>query len=303
MKIRSSVLLTCAAMALCSSTAKAALTWDFENGMQGWTWSTASAAFVPGQHIAPGAPPEIVPGTYGAGGGNLYCPGDSVTRSAAVFNLSSYLVGGKTSRFFMQTDVYIPNLRPLTGFPNAYPGMTNQGSGIFAMPTVNDYSVAMYGNPGKGTQSYKDLTADDAWTERKKDWIMEEFTGGSPNVAVSPDTEWWNKWITLQVDFGFTTPGQVTVKANLPWTTYAGQTGWITTYSGAIFASPWAVGGRDFSRLVVGCGNKGTPAPWSKSQYDNVIFDSPDLVPEPSTILALGAGLVGLAGSVRRRKV
>ena len=94
MKIRSSVLLTCAAMALCSSTAKAALTWDFEDGMQGWTWSAATATSVPGQWIAPGPAPEIVAGQgiYGVGGGNLFCPGDSVARSTAMFDLSSSLL-------------------------------------------------------------------------------------------------------------------------------------------------------------------------------------------------------------------
>ncbi len=43
--------------------------------------------------------------------------------------------------------------------------------------------------------------------------------GWADRVAVSPDTEWWNKWITLKLDFGFTTPGQVTVDYYLPWET------------------------------------------------------------------------------------
>lgn len=89
-------LVAVAVLALSATGAMAALTWDFSTGMQGWTWSTAHAQSVPGQHIN-GMPPEIIPGqgVYGAGGSNLYCPGDSNSRSTAVFDVSPYLVGGK----------------------------------------------------------------------------------------------------------------------------------------------------------------------------------------------------------------
>lgn len=294
-------LLIGAALATCASASMAALTWDFEDGMQGWTWSTANAQSVPGQWIAPGPAPEIIPGQgiYGAPGGNLFAPGDAVSRATAEFDLAPWLVGGKTNRFFLQADVYIPNLRPLTGFPNNYPGNMNQYSGIYALNATSTWGVAMYGRPDKGSQCYTDYTADDSWTERRQDWYMEDWTGGS---YVQPDSLWWNTWITLQIDYGFTTPGQVTLKYYIPWTTYNGNTGWLTLYSGAIYPNTWAAGLRDFSRIAIGSNLSSAGTPWSKSQYDNVIFDSPDLIPEPGSFLALGAGLIGLAGAVRRRR-
>lgn len=300
MRIARFVLLASVCLALSASGAMAALTWDFETGMQGWTWSTARPNSVPGQWIAPGPPPEIVggQGIYGAPGGNIYAPGDANTQATAEYDLSSLLVGGKTSRFFLQADIYIPNLRPLTGFPNAYPGMTNQNAGIYALP-ANNWGVGVFGKPQKGSQVYLDYTADDSWPERRNDWYMEEWSGGS---AVSPDTLWWNKWITVQLDYGFTTPGQVTVKYNLPWTTYNNNSGWLTLYSGAIYPNAWAAGGRDFTRIAIGSNINTAGTPWTKSQFDNVIFDSPDLVPEPSSVLALGAGMLGLAGALLRRR-
>lgn len=300
MKSAKRTLLLCAALVLCCVGAQAALSWDFEDGMQGWTWSTATATSVPGQWIAPGPPPEIVGGTgiLGVGGGNLFLPGDSVSRATAEFDLSSYLVGGKTSRVLLQADIYVPNLRPLTGFPNGYPGNMNQNSGIFALSS-STWGVSVYGNPQKGAQAYKDFTADDSWPERRQDWYMEEFLSG---VAVSPDTDWWNKWITLKLDFGFTTPGQVTVDYYLPWETYNGKTGWITLYSGAIYANTWAGDLRDFTRIAIGSNINSAGTPWSKCQFDNVMFDSPDLVPEPGTFAALGMALAGFAGAVRRRR-
>lgn len=294
-------LLLCAVFALSSAGAHAALTWDFEDGMQGWTWSTSHAQSVPGQWIAPGPPPEIVPGQgiYGASGGNLYLPGDGQSRATAEFDLTPYLIGGKTSRVLLQADVYIPNLRPLSGFPWGYPGMTNQWSGIFVLPSSSAWGVAVYGNPQRGAQAYTDFTADDSWPERRQDWYMEEFSGGS---AVSPDTLWWNKWITLRLDYGFTTPGQVKVEYYLPWETYNGKTGWLTLYQGSIYPNAWAAGGRDFTRIAIGCNLNTAGTPWSKSQFDNVIFDSPDLIPEPGSLAALGVSLAAFAGTILRRR-
>jgi len=283
----------------------AAMTWDFETGMQGFTWYTGHAQSAPGAYIAPGVTPDILGGggIYGAEGGNLFMPGDGVSRSTAVFDLSSYLVGGKTSRFLLETDVYIPNLRDLTGFPNNYPGNMNQYAGMYMLSATSSWGAAMYGLPSKGAQVYTDYTADDAWAQRKKDWIMEEFTGGSPNVAVTPDSLWWNDWITLKLDYGFTTAGQVTAQVYLPWYTYQNQTGWITLYTGTIYANTWQAGLRDFSRIAIGDNPSTAGTPWTKCQWDNVYFDSPDLipVPEPGSMLALGAGLMGLVGFARRR--
>ncbi len=293
-------LVAVAVLALSATGAMAALTWDFSTGMQGWTWSTAHAQSVPGQHIN-GMPPEIIPGqgVYGAGGSNLYCPGDSNSRSTAVFDVSPYLVGGKTDRFLLQADVYIPNMRPMTGFNHDYPGNINHYAGIAMLADGAIWGPSVYGRLDRGSQMYVDYTADDPWPQYRQDWYMEDWTGGS---YVEPDTAWWNTWITLQLDYGFTTPGQVTVKYYIPWQTHDGQTGWITLHSGDIYATPWAANLRDFTTIALGCNLNTAGAPWTKSQYDNVLFDSPDLVPEPGSMIALGTGLVGLFAVIRRRK-
>jgi len=299
------LLFVVAVLALSSTATMAALQWDFETGMQGWTWNTTgSGTWVPGQYIGPGDPPPLlVTGglgdVYGVSGGNLYLPGDANSRSAAVFDLSGLLIGGKTNKFLLRADVYIPNLRPYGGFPNNYPGMMNQYAGIWMLAAGTNWGVGIYGKPQKGSQCYLDFTADDNWPERRKDWYMEDWTGGS---YLEPDSLWWNRWITLELDWNYSSPGNVIARYYQDWPAYNGATGWITLYSGAIYPNSWGATLRDFSRIVIGCNVNSAGTPWTKSQFDNVYFDSPDLIPEPGSILALSAGLIGLAGLARRRR-
>jgi len=292
-------------LVLSSSAAMAGLSWDFNTGMQGWTWNTTgSGTWVPGQYIGPGDPPPLLAtggsgDVYGVSGGNIYAPGDANSRSAAVYDLSGLLVGGKTNSFLLRVDVYIPNLRPYGGFPWDYPGMMNQYSGMWMLASGATWGTGIYGKPQKASQVYQDFTADDSWPEYRKDWYMEDWTGGS---YLLPDSLWWNTWITLELDWNYSSPGNVIARYYQPWPAYDGQSGWITLRSGAIYPTPWGATLRDFSKIVIGSNVNSAGTPWSKCQFDNVYFDSPDLVPEPSSIAALFAGMVGLVGVVRRRR-
>lgn len=294
------MLLAVALLVSSGTAAMAAMSWDFQTGMQGWAWSTANAKSVPGEWIG-GPPPELVAGTgiYGVGGGNLFLPGDGNSRSTAEFDLSPYLTGGSTQSFFLQADVYIPNLLPLTGFNHGYPGNMNHFSGITMLPTTSTtWGTSLLGRVDKGGQMFVDYTGN-SFAERRKDWVMEDFTGGSYN----PESGWWNQWITLQIDWNYSVADNAIAKAYIPWQMYNAPAGWITLYSGAIEAATWQ-GPRptEFSKIALGSNLNSAGTPWSKSQYDNVIFDSPDLIPEPAGLMSLGVGLVGLVGALRRRK-
>jgi len=287
-----------AMLGLCATAATAALQYDFEDGMQGWYWyhgTDTRITFIDGEWVMPGVQPDLIPGVMGASGGNLFCPADNNGRAIAMLDLSDKLVGGVTSSYLFRADVYIPNLRPARGFPWNYPGMTNQYSGIGALMAGTDWGTMVWGRPDKGTQVYIDYTGS-SWAEKRAtDWIMEEVT--------SPDTLWWNQWITLEIDWNYSVAGNVIARVFIPWQSPMGPAGrWWTMYNGAIEMGPGAVRPVNISRLMVGACPTTAKAPWSKSQFDNVYFDSPDLVPEPGSLLALGSGLLGLLGVVRRRK-
>jgi len=291
-----------ALLVLSATAALAALTFDFETGMQGWQWYHGPDSRIPyadGEWVAPGSKPTLVgdPLIEGASGGNIFCPGDSASRATAYLDLAGICTNGKTGSFFLQADVYIPNLRPLTGFANDYPGMMNQFCGIGALPTASEWGTWIKGKPSIGSQVFVDYVGD-SWTEYKQSWYMEDWTGGA---YLQPDSLWWNTWITLQLDFNYSQPGQVIANYYIPWTTYNGKTGWLTLRSGAIDTATWGPT-HEYNKIVLGCNVTTGETPWSKSQFDNVIFDSPDIIPEPGSLTALGAGLAAMAGAVLRRR-
>lgn len=283
---------------LTAGVATAAISWDFDDGLQGWT--VVNSATNVGHWVAPGeqvllATHEGSPIYSQAGGGNLYLPGDANGRTTAVMDLSGLLVGGSTQSFTLQADVYIPNLRPIN-FRYNYPGMLNQFSGISAYGMNNgvnsNYGVTLGGNLAQGGQEYRDYTSEN-WTRRTKSWIMED-------VAAAPSyDEMWNEWITLKIDWNHSTPGNVIASAYIPWTSPVSVPGWVTIYSGAIEPSNWYPRPLNVNRIGLGSWLNGD-VPWSKSQIDNVIFDSPDLIPEPSSLLLLTAGVFALARRRRR---
>ncbi len=302
MKRAFAVLLTMA-LVLSAGAAMAALTWDFNDGMQGWTITNTGTAT--GQWVG-SAPFTLATDTNGnpiysgAGVGNVYLPGDSNGSSYATLNLNGIVRGGKTSSFVFAADVWIPNLRPLN-FRYNYPGMLNQNSGLFVQGLgtnglSNDWPIAIGGNLAQGSEYYLDYTSDD-WTKHEKSWCMEDSTMSDPYDNM------WNCWIRLKLDYNFSQAGVVTASALIPFPNYVGGANeWVTLYSGPIESSSWMPRPLEVNRINLGAWNKGGATPWTKSQFDNVTFDSPDLVPEPGSFAALGAGLIGLVGFVRRRK-
>lgn len=291
-----------AIVALMAVPAMGQMSWNFDDGLQGWTIVNSGTNV--GSWVAPGATPLLYSDGLGtdiysqAQGGNLYLPGDGNGRTTAMLDLAPYLVGGKTQSFTLQADVYIPNLRPLN-FRYNYPGMLNQYSGVAAYGLDNggvnsDWGITLGGNLAQGAQEYRDYTSDN-WTRRRKDWIMEDVS-----TAPSYDTM-WNQWIQLKIDWNYSQPGKVIASTYIPWTApVAGPPGWVVLYNGNIEASGWMPRPFSINRLGLGSYLKGD-TPWSKSQIDNVIFNSPDLIPEPASILLLGLGAIGLL-SRRARK-
>ena len=121
--------------------------------------------------------------------------------------------------------------------------------------------------------------------------------------VASPDSEWWDDWVSLEIDYSYTTPGTVSCYITIPWDWVLGSAGTFEIYSGPLL-SPTAAGwwaDDDIDTIVVGSNYNYNS--WTQAQVDNVYFDSPDLIiPEPGSILALSAGLLGFAGLIRRRK-
>jgi hypothetical protein len=291
-----------ALVAIATGPAFAALTWNFDDGMQGWTIvnTPAGTNTTVGKWVAPGEQIQLASDTLGnpiystAPGGNVYLPGDGNGKPAAIYDLTSKLKNGKTQSFMLQADVWLPNLRPLN-FRNNYPGITDQNSGIAAYgingTTNSDWGVTMGGDLAQGGLFYKDYTSD-AWTRHLKSWCLED-----KNAAPTYDSM-WNCWIKLKMDWNYSEPGKVIASAFIPFDNYVGNANqWITVWSGPIESSTWYLRPLNVNRIGIGSFLKGD-GPWSKSQIDNVIFDSPDLIPEPATLMLLGLGGLAL---LRRR--
>ncbi len=284
-------------MAVAAGFASAAtLSWDFNDGLQGWT--IVNTGTNTGQWIAPGDAPLLYTdgGTTNiysqAPGGNVYLPGDSNGRTIALFDLAPWLVGGSTQSYRLRADVWIPNLRPLN-FTYGYPSMCNNHAGISAYAlnggVSNDWGTHIGGRLDKGTQYYLDHTSD-AWIQRRVDWTMED--------TALPMDDWWDAWITMEIDWNLSSPGNVIARYYRPWQAYPSGPGWVTLYSGPIEATTWFTNPRQINRIGLGAYLKGD-VPWTKSQFDNVVFESPDVIPEPAGLLLLSLG--GLAVLRRRR--
>ena len=251
------------------------LTWDFSDGTEGWVL-TGSGYWTDPNSVPPEGPtlPDGQPS--GGGNANLYLPDTSYARlDVSALNLGT---GAGRVAFVFQADVYIPNLRPLGGFPWNYPGNMNHQAGIGVLRS--DLKAAVVeGYINNGQVRVRDFTWDNTW--HGPAWTMEE--------VVEPDSLWWDNWITLQLDYGFTTPGKWSAHAYIPWQSPASSPGWITLGSDLEVNS-----GVHWAKLQLGGAYS-----WTQAQFDNAKLV---YVPEPGSLLALGVGLVGLWGAVRRRR-
>lgn len=285
-----SFLICGAVLAMVAAPTLGAMTWDFEDGLQGWTITNTGTNT--GSWVAPASTPLLYSdgmGTdiYGAAGGNVYLPGDSNGATTALFDLTPWLVGGSTQSYVLQADMYIANLHPLALGQWGYPGLIAQGAGITAYTNTTDWGTTILGRQDKGNVRFRDYASDD-WTVHGLEWNMEE-------KVANPD--WWNKWVTLKIDWNYSSPGNVIAEAYIPWDSWVATAGWQTLYSGPILEPHWA--GYDYNRISLGAPLEGAYDLWSKAQFDNVSFDSPDLIPEPASLLLLSIGGVAL---LRRRR-
>lgn len=251
-------------------------TWDFSTGLQGWALGTAGAT---GSWVDPAVSPSgpTLPdgGASNGGAANLYLPDKSYARiDVSACNLGSTDYG--RNGFVYQADVYIPNLRPLNGFNWDYPGNMNHQAGIGAMRASDGKGIFAEGYINNGQVRVRDYTWDNSW--QGPSWTMEE--------TVSPDTLWWDKWITIQIDYSYSAPGKFSAYAYIPWTSPVAPAGWVTLATDRVCNL-----GDQFVTLQLG----GT-ASWTQAQFDNAKLA---YLPEPAGLLLLGLGAIA---ALRRRR-
>jgi hypothetical protein len=135
-------------------------TFNFDDGLQGWTIDPGSNPPMPGQWVDPALMPEGMPlpdgqpsgssgilgdAAGGTGGGSIYLPGDNAGGSGsspeaiAERTIESLIGVPSSNSLVMQVDVYVPNLLPITGFRHggAYPGNHLESAG-FCMVNPTD---------------------------------------------------------------------------------------------------------------------------------------------------------------------
>ena len=254
--------------------------WDFDTSPQGWS------VVAPGYWTDPGWVPAVGPTLpdgqpSGGGNGNFYLPDKSYARlDVRNLNIGSGTVGGKQMNpFVYQVDVYIPNLRPLGGFTFNYPGNMIHQAGIQVLRESDLRAFYLEGNINRGGLVARDRTWDN--TDRRRDWVLEE--------KVSPDSLWWDKWITLQLDYGVTTPGKWAAWAYIPWDSYVSTAGWLQI-GGLQDVHP--------SGVWFGYLQFGGAFSWTQAQFDNAKLY---VTPEPATMLLSGLGLLGVLRFRRKR--
>jgi hypothetical protein len=186
--------------------------------------------------------------------------------------------------FVYQVDVYIPNLRPLSGFTFGYPGNMIHNAGISTVRSGGTQAHYLVGDINKGGLLARDRTWDN--TDRRSNWVLEE--------TVSPDTLWWDKWITLQIDYGVSTQGKWAAWAYIPWDSAVSTAGWILVGNGVYDVNANV----KFDTLQMGSVGLHNINSWTQAQFDNAKLV---VVPEPGSVAVLAAGLAGFAGVLRRR--
>lgn len=177
--------------------------------------------------------------------------------------------------------------------------MVSAGSAMATMFTLDDYTVnfnntdpglVLYVNEILGTPIDADLTAGQSYT-------FNLFEVGTPEgwVNIGEDTDFYD----IFVDFNFSAPDDVdrTVTGQSRGR-YIAQDGIVRWDAPAIFS--YGNGGL----FTIGLSNVTFGTPGSAIVQATLNFQSdstPAPVPEPSTMLLLGAGLLGLVGYNRKR--
>jgi hypothetical protein len=244
----------------------------------------------------------------GAGGGNLYLP----DRSRATLNL--VLLGyPRVDRFAMQVEIFVPNLRPLglchgmecygvecCGCPDQfafchYPGNLNHLSGICAR---GETTLGILGDLGNCRQMLWDSELPNASGPNDLPgplWLCEQYADACNTRPVPPYNDfpveicWWNQWITVYIDYNWTSPGRIISWARVPWTggrhdpRFTPTWPWQQVIGSGTTGREDPYGPRLFTSLFVGCpGDIMGRFSWTQCQFDNVklALGAPVAIPE-----------------------
>ncbi len=252
-------------------------TWDFQNGAQGWAIAGNAAA----TWVAPGTGPMLPDGApSGSGGGSLYLP-DKGYATMSVPTTDSYVI---------EADFYVPNLLPLTGFTNNYPGNSLQKCGITAISGATK-KQRIYGRSDQAYDfGFKDYTVDNA--DRKlEDWALEDWD--DLDAGVWDKAKAWDEVVTMRIDCNYSAPGKVRAYVYVPWAwPYWDGSASVMTPEGWYQLCNVNVS-TDSNIDVIQVGQTLGDTSWTQAEVVAVRF-----LPEPTAILLLGLPLL----LIRRRR-
>ncbi|MGQ9806936.1 MAG: hypothetical protein ACUVSM_03070 [Armatimonadota bacterium] len=260
--------------------------WDFNASREGWSVTAPGYWTDPGW--VPAAGPTLPDGAASGGGnGNFYLPDGSVARlNVSSLNIGSGTVGGNPKNpFVFQADVYIPNLLPLTGFDWGYPGNMIHTAGIALWgysdgydPITQSKAIWLFGDIKKGGLWTRDSNWDNV--DHYTWWALEHQHG-------VPESSWWDRWITLQLDYGVTTPGKWSAWAYRPFPSPGISAGWVLVGNGSWDVHPTGVW---FHTLQLG-----GPNSWTQAQFDNVkLYVQSVAAPIPEPVFFQMGALMGM---------